>query len=146
VEAACATTAAPLYFKPFELKDYNIRFVDGGIRANNPIYHIMEEKNNIWGEERPIGCIVSLGTGLKQLRPIPSNVNLVKILKALMDITTDGTITEKHFASWHPGKELKEAGKYYRFQVTQGMQFVDLSDWKSIFKMFPMTLRQADQD
>jgi patatin-like phospholipase/acyl hydrolase len=42
-EAIRATSAAPLFFEPITLKSSKATFVNGGIRANNPISQISSE-------------------------------------------------------------------------------------------------------
>jgi len=59
-EAARATSAAPTYFDSFIFKDK--KFVDGGLVANNPSIIAYDEAVLIWGN-RPVECILSLGTG-----------------------------------------------------------------------------------
>lgn len=58
----CASTAAPTYF-PAVIED-GVQYVDGGISANNPSLIALQEARAIW-PGRPIGCVVSLGTGRK---------------------------------------------------------------------------------
>ena len=61
-EAGRCTTAAPVYFPPYEDK-----FVDGGIMANNPTLDAMSEIQSQEEEEksgRKLAFVVSLGTGV----------------------------------------------------------------------------------
>lgn len=39
--------------------------IDGGLFANNPSELAIDEVNNIWGYERKIDIMVSIGNGLK---------------------------------------------------------------------------------
>jgi len=59
-QAGRATSAAPSYFPPFKMGESV--FVDGGIKANNPVMVALEEATNLW-PGREVGCIVSLGCG-----------------------------------------------------------------------------------
>ena len=60
VQAARATTAAPTFFTPAPI-GLNM-YIDGGIGYNNPAEQAILEARRIW-PSRPIGCLVSLGTG-----------------------------------------------------------------------------------
>ena len=60
VQAARATTAAPTFFAPASI-GLN-KYIDGGIGYNNPAEQAILEARRIW-PSRPIGCLVSLGTG-----------------------------------------------------------------------------------
>jgi hypothetical protein len=57
-----ATTAAPTFFPPAVHPSTGVQYVDGGISANNPSSIALQEARALW-PGRPIGCLVSLGTG-----------------------------------------------------------------------------------
>ncbi|XP_062589503.1 85/88 kDa calcium-independent phospholipase A2-like [Saccostrea cucullata] len=72
-EAARATGAAPTYFKAFG------PYIDGGLDANNPTLDLLTEIHeyncglklkNEPQKVRPIGVVVSLGTGQVPIRPV----------------------------------------------------------------------------
>ena len=88
-EAGRCTSAAPVYFPPYENK-----FVDGGIMANNPTLDAMadivvqEEKEK---SGRKLAMIVSLGTGIFPPAPKTDDVaiyvpNLRNFFKAISNI------------------------------------------------------------
>jgi len=57
-----ASAAAPTFFPPVVDPQSALRYVDGGIVANNPSSIAVQEARAIW-PGRPIGCIASIGTG-----------------------------------------------------------------------------------
>ncbi len=59
-EALRATSAAPSYFPPLNHK--NLRFVDGGVTANNPAEIALQEAKRLWPNNE-VKLLVSLGTG-----------------------------------------------------------------------------------
>lgn len=59
-----ASSAAPIYFKPFTHKKTNRTYLDGGIVRNNPIRVAFEETNIIWHDTVVPDVILSLGTGV----------------------------------------------------------------------------------
>ncbi|KAF8532066.1 acyl transferase/acyl hydrolase/lysophospholipase, partial [Trichophaea hybrida] len=67
VEAARATSAAPTYFKPIQIKTSteNKSFVDGGLGHNNPVLHLIKEAKMAY-PQADIGCLISIGTGVQQ--------------------------------------------------------------------------------
>ena len=78
--AARASGAAPIYFQP------SASFLDGGLISNNPTMDILAEIHDynmalrIHGREseiRPIGCVVSLGTGRIPVTPV-ANISVYK--------------------------------------------------------------------
>ena len=86
-EAVRATAAAPGYFDPV-IKD-NLHLVDGAMIYNNPIALAIMEAKALW-PDRPIGCLVSCGTGAR-----PSHHIDVTMGSLLSDIVDSATETEK---------------------------------------------------
>ncbi|KAK5633834.1 hypothetical protein RRF57_009548 [Xylaria bambusicola] len=82
-QAARATSAAPTFFLPIEIElglqseeeprendegeraTTKMTFGDGGTTANNPSFEALVEYQSIW-PWRPLGCLVSLGTGVEE--------------------------------------------------------------------------------
>lgn len=63
-EAVRATSAAPLFFESITLEASKATFVDGAVRAINPVDQLTSEARQLW-PDRNIGCLISLGTGVK---------------------------------------------------------------------------------
>src|SRR5947209_2389498 len=65
-EAARATSAAPTFFKRIAISDgggAKEEFIDGGLGCNNPVIQVLEEARDVFGNDRAVGCLVSIGTG-----------------------------------------------------------------------------------
>jgi Patatin-like phospholipase len=137
-EAASATAAAPMYFEGVEIKGTGERWCDGGLRRNNPINEALSEisREKNW-ENKKIGCILSLGTGVAKSNAVSSN--LVGLLKGAVAIMTDSDDAAKVFAASELGIELSRTNRYFRFSVPQGMQDLQLDEWKETEKMRAMT-------
>lgn len=132
-EAVRATSAAPLFFEPITLEASKASFVDGGVRANNPIDQLTSEARQLW-PDRDIGCLVSLGTGVKVPQGLnPKKSRLHEVLQSLADIATDADNKAREFRDTREGRELIRSKKYYRYSVSQGVGDVDLAD----FEKFP---------
>ena len=69
-EAARATTAAPRFFAPagITVEGNEQYFMDGAVKWNNPTDLLLHEAESHFGPHRTLGCLVSLGTGI---RPSP---------------------------------------------------------------------------
>ncbi|KAF2157725.1 hypothetical protein K461DRAFT_326006 [Myriangium duriaei CBS 260.36] len=131
-QAALATSAATTFFEPAQI-GYRT-FADGAFGANNPVDEVEEEAANIWCSEtrelKPlVKCFISIGTGNPGLKAFEDN--LFKFLqKTLVDLVTETEKTEKKFiARW--AKHYDE-GRYYRFNVEQGLQDVGLEEYKKL--------------
>lgn len=129
------------------LKTSHATFVDGGVRANNPIYQVSGEARRLW-PGRSVGCLLSLGTGITSTKGFdPRKSRLHQVLQSLADIATDANARGREFRDTQEGRELIKSRKYFRFSVSQGMDDVDLSQFEKFPYMESMTVPYSrDQD
>ncbi|KAK5202855.1 hypothetical protein LTR47_011349 [Exophiala xenobiotica] len=137
-EAASATAAAPMYFKNVTFEESGDKWCDGGMRRNNPINEALTEvtREKDW-KNRSVGCVVSLGTGVPQLKGVPSN--LAGFLKGSVEIMTDSEDIADQFAASKDGREMAKLGQYFRFNVPQGLAELEMEDYKERDKMRALT-------
>jgi hypothetical protein len=122
------------------LKSSGATFVDGAVRANNPIQLVVDEAERIW-PNRPFGCVVSIGTGWKNIKPIAtSKPRLHEVLKTLTEIAMDANTKAREFANTKLGAQLQRNEKYFRFFVSQGLENINLADWEKLPWMETMTI------
>lgn len=142
-EAVRATSAAPLFFEPVTLEASKATFVDGAVRANNPVDQVTSEARRLW-PDRSVGCLVSLGTGVKLSQGFnPRRSRLHEVLRSLADIATDANTKACEFKDTQEGRELVRSRKYFRYSVPQGIAEVDLADFERIPYMESITLPYA---
>ncbi|KAG6809350.1 hypothetical protein H0H93_015874, partial [Arthromyces matolae] len=125
-QAARATSAAPVYLPPMKIN--NTEFIDGGLRFNNPSILLMGEVNAIFGLNdagfgiaRPIGCLLSIGTGRQpniSISPQPDNpaeaaIYAASIAAASVRLATDSETTNNLMMDLFAGKD----DVYYRFNA-----------------------------
>ncbi|KAK3305294.1 uncharacterized protein B0T15DRAFT_484941 [Chaetomium strumarium] len=137
-EAASATAAAPMYFKAIKFAASGERWCDGAIRRNNPINEALAElaREPEW-QNKKIGCILNLGTGLARSRSVSSN--LAGFLKGALKMLTDAEDTAKVFSASALGRELAQTHRYFRFNVPHGMEDLQIDEWKETERMKAMT-------
>ena len=133
VEAARATSAAPTFFKAIEFGEpIKQRYLDGGLGCNNPVKYVIDEAKSLF-PNRPISCVISLGTGaadiigLKQAdtfqRLLP--MNLIGVLKGIAaDCEKRSEETARDAAT--------QSFLYFRLNVDQGLQHVSLAEWEKL--------------
>jgi predicted acylesterase/phospholipase RssA len=138
-EAARATSAAPTFFKRITIDDGTggkDDFVDGGLRCNNPTKQVLEEAKTLFGNGRPVGCLVSIGTGhpgtIRLARPHSSqNILPLDVIEVLKKIATDCEWTANELSSrFQDHKKF-----YYRFNVEHGAEGMSLEEWEKMDEM-----------
>ncbi|KAF8542933.1 acyl transferase/acyl hydrolase/lysophospholipase [Trichophaea hybrida] len=135
-EAALATAAAPMFFKPARFQKSGDTFCDGGLKRNNPI----NERIRGWKDPvaREIGCILSLGTRTPNF--VKVDPRLDKLLQACVKMMTDSNDIAELFTKSKFGRELAESNRYFRFSVPQGIGDIQLDDWQATSEMRDITL------
>ncbi|KAG9084393.1 hypothetical protein FRC06_004099 [Ceratobasidium sp. 370] len=133
-EAARATTAAPTFFKAawvVEDSGIKIRYVDGGLRCNNPTHELLHEASNFF-QGSHVACILSIGTGKRGKIKLPDTglvpkLQLTKMIKVLEKITLDCENTHQELSE----RFHDRPGTYFRFNVDHGLEAVGLAEWES---------------
>jgi hypothetical protein len=152
-EAARATSAAPTFFSPIYIK--HVRYGDGGLGWNNPTREAIAEAHSIWAN-RPIGCVVSIGTGLEealqlddQTTEIPKFINSVlaktspklsfqlAVADYCVRCLTSCENTHREMAE-NPERIILD-GNYFRLNVPQGMSKIGLDEWEKLEDMLALT-------
>jgi predicted acylesterase/phospholipase RssA len=138
-QACLATSAAPTYFDSatIRLGDGNDNFVDGGLRANNPIDELREEAMAVFREdlEANLACLPSLGTGIPSAEPFQNS--LQRISETLRQIATDTQTTANNFRRSH--SRLARDGRYFRLNVDRGLANIGLERVDEIDRIAAIT-------
>jgi predicted acylesterase/phospholipase RssA len=135
-EAARATTAAPTIFKRIAIGEEGQakeEFIDGGLRCNNPGNQVLEEARSIFGNDRLVRCLVSIGTGhpgtIGLAKPDAfQKVLPTKLIDVLKKIATDCQDTANGLSA-----RFKDLEKFYfRFNVAHGAEGISLEEWEKM--------------
>ncbi|KAJ7872411.1 hypothetical protein B0H13DRAFT_2553388 [Mycena leptocephala] len=133
-QAGRATSAAPTFFKQIQIGPPGIEeaFVDGGMGQNNPIAALLLEAQVMFPGHQ-IACIISLGTGQPHTIKIPTPSLLKRlfpldVIEAIKGIATDCEKEHQRFA--HHFDPVPHV--YFRFNVEQGMQDIQLNQWERL--------------
>jgi len=128
-EAGRATSAVSSFFDPITIGDFEESFIDGATGANNPVYEVWNEAQDIWPSgslEDKIKCLVSIGTGVPSLTPFKDDI--IGIGQSLLAIATETEKTAERFS--RDKSRLDDMGRYYRFNVLRGLEDIGLEDLK----------------
>ena len=152
-EVARATSAAPTFFSPIYIGD--VRYGDGGTGWNNPTKEAIAEAHNIW-PNRPIGCVVSIGTGLEEaLQLNDKSQEIPKFIESILRKTSPKLAFQVAVAEYcvkcltsceNVHRELAENperiildGNYFRLNVPQGMSKIGLDEWDKLEDMIALS-------
>lgn len=133
-EVARATSAAPTYFQPFEIKKKlstgSFCFIDGGVFASNPAMCAYVDASSIYGKREDF-MILSLGTG-EYTRPLlynkVKNWGLANWAQPLLGVVFDGIndTVDYQLKQLLPFKNGFQ--RYYRFQTRLDIGNDDMDD------------------
>ncbi|KAF3062292.1 Calcium-independent phospholipase A2-gamma [Daldinia childiae] len=136
-EAASATSAAPVFFKYVKFRTGD-EFFDGGLRRNNPVEEALNEcRQEKDLKDRELGCLISIGTGFHKIEGISSSLS--RLLKAAVRMITDSQDTADRFLRSDEGLKLESSGRYFRFNVPQGMEDLRMDEHKETVRMRALT-------
>ncbi|KAH6981463.1 hypothetical protein EDB80DRAFT_899547 [Ilyonectria destructans] len=127
-QACRATSAATTFFDPIAIGPFQEQFIDGALGANNPVYAIWNQAQDVWGDQLrgSLRCLVSIGTGVPTLRPVRDDV--LGIGATLKKLATETETTAERFR--RDKSSLDDEGRYYRFNVVRGLEDVGLEESK----------------
>jgi len=98
---------------------------------------MVREAKRIWAD-LAVGCLVSIGTGWPNVVSLKSSKAL-SVVQACVDIAFDAQSVAEDFLADDLGTRLWENKKYFRFNVEQGLQDVQLDEYKKMEIMRAMT-------
>ncbi|KAJ5243803.1 hypothetical protein N7489_003899 [Penicillium chrysogenum] len=126
-QVARATSAATTFFKSIKVGRDDIEFIDAGFGYNNPCSILIQEAQREFPERGKMR-ILSIGTGLGDVVTIKDKrISIITALKRMATSSKKVAADVDH----HYGGD----GKYFRFNVDQGLQDITLSDWEEASKI-----------
>lgn len=140
-EALYATMAHPDLFKSIDIGEHPLRqsFVGGEVGCSNPLAHVLAEVKRIY-PNRHLSCVLSIGAGHARTIQIPNVTPARRMLHiqevvAMKNMATDSErVAEEMAARFQGTTEV-----YYRFNVDQGMQSVEVDDWEKFSEVVAHT-------
>jgi len=142
VDAARATSAAPAFFKAIEFGDpIKHVYVDGGLGCNNPVKYVIEESKSLFFN-RPISCVISLGTGAADVIRLDQHDAFQWLLPTNMIRALKGIATDCEMRSEETARDAEtHSFLYCRLNVDQGLQGVSLAEWEKLTDVQVHTLQ-----
>jgi hypothetical protein len=132
VEALCATIAGPPFFTPMKIgpRGREQTFVGGPLGANNPTRELLREAGAIYGNNRRVAQIISLGAGISGAVSIQSVASADVASHLLKSLATDCEIVASELSA-----RLFAVDAYVRLDVDCGGVNAAMDDWSGVGAM-----------
>jgi len=124
VEAACATVAIPSYFLPVKIGRSHQSFIGGVLGTNNPTRELLKEAGTVFGNERQVAQIISIGCGIPPALSLEAMTDGVGPSRLLKEIPTDCQMVATELAV-----RLYDVDAYLRLSVDKGIANIELDQW-----------------
>lgn len=121
--------AIPAFFTPVKigppLREQS--FVGGALGANNPTQEILREALNVFGKDRRIAQIISLGSGRPRVLSLDKSTNVERLVRMARDMASDCEIVANELSSRFFG-----VNAYLRLNVDRGMENIRMNHWTTL--------------
>jgi hypothetical protein len=94
----------------------------------NPIKSLLDEAGKAFDDTAKVGCLLSLGSGTKQVEGLPANPQPSDHIKMLMDIAEDCETAHQDAVS-----RYGELGIYHRINIERDLLYAGLDEWDDGF-------------
>ncbi|KAJ1331133.1 FxSxx-COOH system tetratricopeptide repeat protein [Microdochium nivale] len=143
-EAARATSAASVFFTPLELLDdlgESTLFIDAAVGCNNPVKHVIAEAAALFGVDRKLGCLLSLGTGVQGSGQITTETGsaFALLMAAKAHLTTSEVNNREVEERIRP-----EANAYFRLNLPM-VEKVGLASYRMIDQLAADTTKYLQE-
>lgn len=141
-EALRATSAAPTFFEEMQFGTPKVTYLDGGVGFNNPCAEVDYAAKALW-DNRPIGVIVSVGTGLQSLSSVKKMATWlpfglgtdIALATALASMATSTARVDNEMRRMYNNSDTR----YFRFDVDRGLANISLEQWMKEDEMASLT-------
>ncbi|PVF92763.1 FabD/lysophospholipase-like protein [Serendipita vermifera] len=130
VEALCASMSIPTVFDPVSIgpRRFAQKFIGGGFNFNNPTAEILNDARATFGEQLPLGLILSLGSGRPRILSLDSSAVASESMESFLSRLCRNCETVAQDIS----RQLQDVGNYIRLNVDQGMEDIQFGDWDEL--------------
>ena len=129
VEAICATMATPSYFSPIKIgpRGRQQTFIGGPRGANNSTRELLKEASVVFGREKLVAQIVSLGCGRSYVSSVEKIANTEGVSRSVDEMAADCEAVARELLT-----RLCDMEAYLRLDVERGMENLMLNGWHDL--------------
>ena len=116
--------AVPSYFLPVKIRGSHQSFIGGVLGANNPTRELLKEAGTVFGNERRVAQIVSIGCGIPAALSLEAMAECAGTNRLLKEIPTDCQMVATELAT-----RLYDVESYLRLSVDKGIGNIEMDQW-----------------
>ena len=121
--------ANPSYFSPIKIgpRGRQQTFIGGPRGANNPTRELLKEASAVFGKEKLVAQIVSLGCGRSHISSVEKVTNTEGVSRSVDEMAADCEAVAKELST-----RLCDMEAYLRLDVERGMENLLLNEWNDL--------------
>jgi hypothetical protein len=116
--------ATPPYFVPVQIGRSQQSFVGGAVGANNPTRELLKEASAVFGNEKRVAQILSIGCGVPPVLSLEAMTNEPGPSRLVKEIPTDCQVVATELTA-----RLYEVDAYLRLSVDKGISNIEMDQW-----------------
>jgi hypothetical protein len=116
--------AIPSYLLPAKIGRSHQSFIGGVLGANNPTRELLKEAGTVFGNERRVAQITSIGCGIPPALSLEAMSDGAGASRVLKEIPTDCQMVATELAT-----RLYDVDAYLRLSVDKGIGNIDMDQW-----------------
>jgi hypothetical protein len=119
--------ATPSYFAPVKIERSQQSFVGGSVGANNPTRELLKEASAVFGNEKRVAQIISVGCGIPPAQSLEAMTNEAGPSRLLKEIPIDC-----HTVATELAARLYDVEAYLRLSVDKGIGNIEMDQWRML--------------
>jgi hypothetical protein len=116
--------AIPSYFLPTKIGRSHQSFVGSALGANNPTRELLKEAGSVFGNERRVAQIVSIGCGVPPVLSLEAMTNETGAGRLVKEIPDECETVAKELSA-----RLYSVDSYLRLSVEKGIGTIEMDRW-----------------
>ena len=116
--------AIPSYFLPAKTGRSHQSFVGGALGANNPTRELLKEAGTVFGNERRVAQVISIGCGVPPMLSLQAITGETGAGRLLKEIPNECERLAKELAT-----RLYDVDAYLRLSVEKGIGNIEMDQW-----------------
>jgi hypothetical protein len=119
--------ATPSYFTPVKIGRSQQSFIGGAVGTNNPTRELLKEASAVFGNERRVAQILSIGCGVPTTLSLEAVTNETGVGRLLKDVPDECETVAKELAV-----RLYDVDAYLRLSVEKGIGDIEMDQWDTL--------------